>query len=199
VNANFIDWIWQVRGSLALPPGQSSDDAFDRLDPLFRQDGTTHQRTSGTLIFSKRNQAAQDRMSVFDRGDLRIETGATGSALHYRLTSWALLFCFLAPFLFLGIAQLTIAIDKLDKPALDPPKPIVVTPMNPMDKALGAPAPEPEPSNEAERRLKAEEKKPSPTAAYVFAGIFALLFVVGRILEDRLVKALFRKSLLGSA
>jgi hypothetical protein len=130
---------------------------------------------------------------------LRIETGATGSALHYRLTSWALLFCFLAPFLFLGIAQLTIAIDKLDKPALDPPKPIVVTPMNPMDKALGAPAPEPEPSNEAERRLKAEEKKPSPTAAYVFAGIFALLFVVGRILEDRLVKALFRKSLLGSA
>ncbi len=199
MNANFIDWIWQVRGSLALPPGQSSDDAFDRLDPLFRQDGTTHQRTSGTLIFSKRNQAAQDRMSVFDRGDLRIETGATGSALHYRLTSWALLFCFLAPFLFLGIAQLTIAIDKLDKPALDPPKPIVVTPMNPMDKALGAPAPEPEPSNEAERRLKAEEKKPSPTAAYVFAGIFALLFVVGRILEDRLVKALFRKSLLGSA
>jgi hypothetical protein len=191
----FIDWIWQVRGSLALPPGQSGDGAFDKLDPLFAQEGTTHQRTSGTLIFSKKNQAAQDRMSVFDRGDLRIEAGAAGSALHYRLTSRALLFCFVAPFLFLGIAQLTIAVNKLDKPALDPVKPIVVTPMNPIDKALGAPAPEPEPATEAERRLKAEEKKPSPTAAYVFAGIFAALYVVGRILEARLVKDLFKKSL----
>jgi hypothetical protein len=138
-------------------------------------------------------------MSVFDRGDLRIETDAAGSALHYHLTSRALLFCFLAPFLFLCIAQLTIAVNKLDKPALEPAKPSVVTPMNPIDKALGAPAPLPEPSNEADRRLKAEEKKPSPTAAYVFAGIFALLYVVGRILEERLVSALFRKNLLGNA
>jgi hypothetical protein len=198
VNVNFIDWIWHVRGSLALPPGQSSDDAFDRLVPLFGQDGTTHQRTSGTLIFSKKNQAAQDRMSVFDRGDLRIETDAAGSALNYRLTSRALLFCFLAPFLFLCIAQLTLAVNKLDKPALDPAKPSVVTPMNPIDKALGAPAPDPDPSNEADKRLKEEEKKPSPTTAYVFAGIFAALYVVGRVLEDRLVKALFRKRLLGS-
>lgn len=199
MNLQFIDWIWRVRGRLALPPGQSSDDAFDRLDPLFGQDGTVHQRTGGTLSFNKKNQAAQDKMSVFDRGDLCIETGAAGSALHYRLTSRALLFCFLAPFLFLGIAQLTIAVDKLDKPKLEPAKASPVMQMNPIDKALGAPAPEPEPTDDADRLLKAEEKKPSPTAAYVFAGIFAALYVIGRILEDRLVKALFRKRLLGSA
>jgi len=199
VSLHFIDWIWHVRGSLALPAGQSGDDAFDRLDSLFCQDGTVHQRTGGTLRFSKKNQAAQDKMSVFDRGHLRIEKSVAGSALHYCLTSRALLFCFLAPFLFLGIAQLTIFVNQSYKTKLEPAKASAVVQMNPIDKALGAPAPEPEPTSDAERLLKAEEKKPSPTAAYVFAGIFALLYVVGRILEDRLVKALFRKNLLGSA
>jgi hypothetical protein len=42
-----------------------------------------------------------------------------------------------------------------------------------------------------------DDKKPSPTAAYVFAAIFATLYVVGRILEDRLAKSLFRKKLAG--
>jgi hypothetical protein len=87
----------------------------------------------------------------------------------------------------------------LDKPKLEPVKVNAVVQMNRLDKALGAPAPDPEPTSDAERLLQAEEKKPSPTAAYVFAGIFALLYVVGRILEDRLVKALFRKNLLESA
>ena len=109
VNLRFIDWIWHVRGSLTLSPGQSSDDAFNRLDPLFRQTGTSHQRTSDTLSFRKKNQAAQDRMSVFNGGALRIEKGMAGSVLHYHLTSRALLFCFLAPLLFLCIAQFTIA------------------------------------------------------------------------------------------
>jgi len=198
VSLHFIDWIWHVRGSLALPAGQSGDDAFDRLGSLFCQDGTVHQRTGGMLSFTKKNQAAQDKMSVFDRGQLRIEQSVAGSALHYCLTSRALLFCFLAPFLFLGIAQLTIFVNQSYKTKLEPAKASAVVQMNPIDKALGAPAPEPEPTSDAERLLKAEEKKPSPTAAYVFAGIFALLYVVGRILEDRLVKALFRKNLLGS-
>ena len=199
MNLRFIDWIWNVRGSVALPAGHCGDDAFDRLDPLFRQDGTVHQRAGGTLSFSKKDPAAQDRMSVFDRGRLRIEKSVAGAALHYCLTSRALLFCFLAPFLFLGIAQLTIVVNTLDKTKLEPAKASAVKQLNPIDKALGAPAPDPEPTSDAERLLKAEEKKPTPTAAYVFAGIFALLYVVGRILEDRLVKALFRKSLAGSA
>lgn len=198
MNLPFIDWIWRVRGRLALPAGQSGDEALGRLDPLFRQVGTTHQRTGGTLSFSKKNQAAQDKMSVFDQGQLRIEESPAGSSLRYCLTSRSLLFCFVAPFLFLGIAQLTIVVDEIDKPKLEPHKASAVAQMNPIDKALGAPVPEPEPSTDAERLMKAEEKKPSPTAAYVFAGIFAMLYGAGRLLEDRRVRALFRESLLGS-
>jgi len=43
-------------------------DAFDRLDPLFRQTGTSHERTDDTLVFRKKDQAAQDKMSIFDGG-----------------------------------------------------------------------------------------------------------------------------------
>jgi len=33
VNIRVIDWIWHIRGRLALAPGQTGNDAFDRLDP----------------------------------------------------------------------------------------------------------------------------------------------------------------------
>jgi hypothetical protein len=194
VNLRFIDWIWHVRGSLALAPGQSSDDAFNRLDRLFRQTGTSRQRTNDMLSFSKKDQAAQDKMSVFDGGALRIDNGMAGPVLRYHLTSRALLFCFLAPLLFLGIAQFTIVITKFEKPPEKAAPMPAYTPLNPIDKALGAPAPEPPKKAEVDAERKG--KKPSPTAAYVFAGIFTVLYVVGRILEDRLVKALFKKRLL---
>lgn len=211
MNPRFIDWIWNVRGSLALAPEQSSDDAFGRLDSLFHQYGTSHERTNDTLIFRKKDQAAQDKMSVFDGGVLQIEKGVAGSVLRYRLTSRILLFCFLMPLLFLGIAQLTIAMGKLQEPSTKaagksgkasgaPKKPATkkaVVPMNPLDKALGAPAPE-RPGKDGVDKADEEDKKPSPTPAYVFAAIFATLYVVGRILEDRLVNTLLKKSLLGS-
>ncbi|WP_159976791.1 MULTISPECIES: hypothetical protein [unclassified Novosphingobium] len=205
MNARFIDWIWHVRGSLALAPEQSSDDAFDRLRPLFRETGTSHERTSDTLTFRKKDQAAQDKMSVFDGGVLQIEKGTAGSVLHYRLTSRALLFCFLAPLLFLGFAQLTIAMGKLEKPSTEAEdkagkdskaaKKQAEVPMNPIDKALGAPAPE-KPKKDGADKAKERDKKHSPTSAYVFAAIFAALYVIGRILEDRRLRALFKKSLL---
>jgi hypothetical protein len=194
VKLRFIDWIWHVRGSLALAPGQSSDDAFNRLDTLFRQTGTRHQRTNDMLSFSKKDPAAQDKMSVFDGGALRIDKGMAGPVLHYHLTSRALLFCFLAPLLFLGIAQFTVVITQYEKPPEKAAPMPAYTLMNPIDKALGAPAPDPPKKDEVEAQRKG--KKPSPTAAYVFAGIFTVLYVVGRILEDRLVKALFKKRLL---
>jgi len=210
VNLRFIDWIWHVRGSLALAPEQSCDDAFDRLDPLFQQTGTSHERTNGTLVFRKKDQAAQDKMSVFDWGILRVEKGSAGSVLRYHLTSRALLFCFLAPLMFLGIAQFTMAVVKPEQPtaevagksgkASDASQKAAAkhadVPMNPIDKALGAPAPEKSGKDGADGPGK-RGKKPSPTPAYVFAGIFAALYVIGRILEDRLVRALFRKRLLG--
>lgn len=199
MNSRFIiDRIWHIRGRLALAPGQTTDEAFDRLAPLFLQPGTSHDRANDTLTFRKKDQAAQDKMSIFDGGILRIEKGAAGSVLNYHLTSRALLFCFLAPLLFLGFAQLTIVTGKLEKPSTEAAekkseKKDEMLPQHPIDKAMGAPAPEKPKKEGAEE----EDKKPSPTPAYVFAAIFALLYAAGRILEDRLVKALFKRSLLG--
>lgn len=199
MNLRFIDWIWHVRGSLALAPEQSSNDAFDRLDPLFRQFGTSHERTNDTLFFRKKDQAAQDKMSIFDWGVLQIDKGVAGSVLRYHLTSRALLFCFLMPLMFVGIAQFTVALGAFQKPPIEAPKKPApkhtVVPLNPIDKALGAPEPEKPKKDDAEKP-KGRDKKPSPTPAYVFAAIFATLYGVGRILEDRLVRKLFRKSLL---
>jgi len=208
---HFITWIWHIRGSLALAPGQSSDDAFDRLDPLFQQTGTSRDRTSDTLTFHKKDQVAQDKMSVFDGGILRIEKSAAGPVLRYHLTSRALLFCFLAPLLFLALAQATIAVNKFYAPGTSAAdkqaaakaeekkkaaeEKLAKMPMNPIDKALGAPAPK---KPGADGNGDEDKDKPTPRPAYVFAGIFAALYIVGRILEDRLIKSLFKKRLLQS-
>lgn len=195
MNLRFIDWIWRVRGSLALAPGQSTNDAFDRLDPLFRQPGTTHQRTNHALTFKKKDQAAQDKLSVFDGGVLRIDKGEAGSVLRYDMISRALLFCFLAPVLFLAIAQFTTVIAKLDKPPHEAAKKhSPPAAMNPIDKALGAPAPDESKEDDEDGGGK-KGKKLSPTPSYVFAGIFAVLYVIGRVLEDWLVRRLFKKAL----
>ncbi len=218
VNARFFDWIWHIRGSLPLAPGQSNEDAFDRLDPLFRERDTRHDRTHDTLTFRKSNQAPQDKMAIFDGGVLRIEAGPAGPVLRYDLTSRALLFCFLAPLLFLAFAGLSIGLGVIDKPTPaevaeqkrkdeEKEKRNAARPQNPIDKFLGAPAPE-KPKTEAEKKKEEAKKKAegkgedesehSPTAAFVFAGIFAALYVGGRILESWLVKRLFRKRLLGT-
>ena len=195
---SFLKSIWHIRGSLELAPGQSRSEAFKRLTPLFQKAGTRHDRVGDTLTFSKKNPAAQDKMSIFDRGVLQIEEGVRGSVLHYRLTSRALLFCFLAPLLFLGFAQLTITAGKLRTPSTEETskeakKKDVVLPQNPIDKALGAPAPE-KPKKDGKDK---EDDKPSPTPAYVFAAIFAALYGIGRILEARLARSLFKTKLLG--
>jgi hypothetical protein len=213
VKRRSIEWIWHIRGRVALAPGQSSDAAFARLDPLFREPGTSCERVDDTLVFRKKDQAAQDRMSVFDSGVLSIEPGEAAAVLRYDLISRALLFCFLAPLLFLGIAQLTIAVVKSEPAsseaaaksgkASDPHKKSAeeqkVRPLNPIDKALGAPDPEkPKKKGAKDADDKDKDKKPSPKAAYIFAGIFAALYIVGRILEDWLIRRLFRNALLES-
>jgi hypothetical protein len=203
VNTRLFDWIWQIRGSVAIVPGQSNDEAFRRLDPLFRTFGTTHERSSDTLTFQKKDQAAQDKMSIFDAGVLQIERGAAGAVLHYKMTSRMLLFCFLAPLMFVAFAQLTIymgarqkaAAEAAGKPDKKPAKPVVVRELHPVDKFLGAPAPAKPKDGEETGRGK---RKPSPTSAYVLAGLFALLYVFGRVFEARMVKSLFNKSLMGS-
>jgi hypothetical protein len=201
LSRRIIDWIWNIRGSLALVPGQSNEDAFQRLDPLFQEVGTSHERSADTLTFRKKNQAPQDKMSVFDAGVLQISNDAAGPVLHYHLKSRALLFCFLAPLLFLGFAQATVVIGQWEKASAQSSekkpdkKKDVALPQHPIDAFLGAPAPEKPKKDKGEKAE--DEDKPSPTAAYVFAGLFAALYLVGRILEGRLVKSLFRRKLLG--
>ena len=207
MNLRFIDWIWHIRGVLPLQPGQSSDDAFDRLEPLFRERDTTHERIGDTLTFQKSNQAPQDKMSIFDGGELRIDHTAAAPVLRYDLSSRMLLFCFLAPLLFLGFAQLTIGLGMLEKASAETSedskadeeeeKEDVERTLHPIDQFLGAPAPEkPEKSEEDKSEEEEEEDdEHSPTAAYVFAAIFATLYIVGRILESWLIKSTFRRKL----
>lgn len=203
MNLRLIDWIWNIRGSIALVPGQTSDQAFALLDPLFQQPGTSYDRIGDTLSFSKKDQPAQDKMSIFDAGVLLIEDSAQGLVLRYRMASRALLFCFLAPLLFLAFGQLTVALGMLEAPSAEAAekakkdkKEAKVLPQNPIDKFLGAPAPE-KPKKDDEKKAKDKDKKHSPTSAYVFAAIFAALYLIGRILEDWLARVLFRKRLQG--
>lgn len=214
MNLRFIDWIWHIRGSVALAPGQAGSEAFEKLDPLFQEPGTSHERTGDTLTFRKKDALAQDKMSIFTSGALQIERGV----LRYDLASRALLFCFLAPLLFLAFAQISVVLAEIEKPtaqeaaeekakAEKKEKETAARPQNPIDKFLGAPAPdkpktEAEKKEEAEKKAKGEKDEPesdhSPTPAYVFAGIFVALYVGGRILESWLVRRLFRKRLLGA-
>jgi hypothetical protein len=218
LNLRFLEPIWHIKGHVPLEPGQSRDEAFAKLSPLFFERGTSHHRSGDTLEFSKKDPAAQDKMAVFNSGVLEITEGgpASGGVLHYRLASNALLYCFLAPALFLSFAGLTIAAGKLDPPkeptaaekAKEEKKKAEPLPQHWIDKMLGAPVPEKPGSDKAETKAKAgtkdgkdakdkkkEDKRHSPTPAYVFAGLFATLYVVGRVLEDRLVKRLFRRKL----
>jgi hypothetical protein len=205
LKSHYLEPIWTISGSIPLPQTESSEDAFAKLDPLFRQVGTTYHCDRETLTFEKKNQAAQDKMSIFDRGTLHIAQGADGLILRYNLFSRALLFCFLAPLLFLGIALVTLglanlktdskeAVGKASASSSSPKKTEpekAPLPLNAIDKFLGAPEPEkPDPKKD-----KKEDDKPSPTSAYVFAALFATLYVIGRILEERLVKSLFRRTL----
>ena len=204
-----IDWIWHIRGEVALPVGTSADGVFDRLDPLFAHPGTIQARSGELVRVSKKNQLAQDPLSIVDSGTLRIEPAGDGALLRYHLVSRALLYCFLAPLMFLAIGQLTVALGKLEKPAAedkaakdkakDKDKKAELQ-LNPVDKFLGAPAPE----NPKDDKKDAKDKKKdgddekdgfSPTPAYVFAGIFAALWLLGRLLEPWLIKRLFKRHL----
>ena len=205
----FVQWIWHIRGEVPLPADLAPDEAFARLDPLFTHAGTTHARMGDVVMVTKRDQLAQDPLSIVDSGTLRIEPGTQGAALRYHLVSRALLYCFLAPLLFLAISQLTVFLGTLDKPT---PEEIAKEKakkekkgeikLNPVDKFLGAPAPE-KPKDE---KKDAKDKKKddggenegfSPTTAYVFAGIFAALYLLGRLLEPWLIRRLFQRSLAG--
>ena len=235
----YFDWIWHIRGRLALQPGQTADEAFDRLTPMFEEKGTTYERAGDTLVFSKKDQAAQDQMSIFDGGVLEIEAGEASSQLSYNLKSRALLACFIAPLIFLAFAQLAVGLSALhdggssaDRTAergaedAEEDEEEEEIRLHPIDKFLGAPAPkqpgedeEDEAESDAEARAGDEmesegedgetsadgedetseededEMRHAPGPAYVFAAIFAAVYLGGRLLEDWLIKRRFRRRL----
>lgn len=197
----FVDWIWRIKGSLPVEPPQSATEAFGRLDSLLQEKNTTYRIQGDTLTFSKKAQLPQDKMSVFDGGTWRIADGV----MRYDMTSRALLACFLAPLLFLAVGYVGVAMDEWRNP------PEVVkakaeaakkrskikpedVPMSAIDQFLGAPKPDKKKGGE---EIGKRNRKPSMTTAYVFMGIFAALWVLGRILEHRLIHLRFRRKLAG--
>lgn len=208
MNLRFINWIWRVRGSLPIEPSVSPREAFDRLDGLFQEPNTTYRVEGDTLTFTKKKQRPQDKMSVFDGGTLRV----VGGVLRYDMMSRALLACFLAPLFFFTVGQIGVAVDKWRNPpavvkakAEAEKKRSKVKPedvaMNPVDQFLGAPAPEKKKKDKDGKNGEEtgkKNRKPSMTTAYVFMGIFFALWIVGRILEHKLIHFRFRNRLASS-
>ncbi len=212
-----VERIWRVRGSLALDEPLPSHEVFARLDPLFATQGTHYSVDGDALEYEKKNPAAQDKLATFTSGALLVEQREYHTRLSWELGSTALFLCCLAPLLFLAIGGLAAFINEIEKPALaaeqaekkaekeaEKDKPVE---LHWIDQMLGAP--EPKGADEEEKdasrakdgdgREDAEEDevkgRHSPETAYVLAGIFALIYAVGRVLEPYLVKRTFRAAL----
>lgn len=203
----YVDCIWRATGEVVINEPLPPAEVFARLDPLFRTPGTSYAIEGDTLAYSKRNPAAQDKLATFTSGALRVEQQQDGtSRLFFHVSSTALLLCFLAPLLFLGFAQTMVALNAWEKTATaaveaadkkEKEKAKVKRELHPIDKLLGAP----EPEDPAKKKDKDKEKKEKfdPTRAYVLAGLFFLIYLVGRVLEPWLLKRTFRAALYAGA
>lgn len=199
-----IEPIWRIRGQIPLPEDVSPGEALDRVTPILRERNTTHHRIGDAIDYSKVDPAGQDRLAAFERGTLWIDSTPAGPVLAYDLVSKALLFCFLAPLLFLAMSQLAVLATALTPPptaaekkeaeakAKKKEQQMAARRLHPIDKMLGAPAPE---IKKNKKKDKDDEKGPSPTPGYVFAGIFAALYAAGRWLEPWLARRLLLRAL----
>ncbi|MEO1729817.1 MAG: hypothetical protein AAFR64_03665 [Pseudomonadota bacterium] len=213
-----IDRIWRVNSSLALEESLSAQEAFDRLDPLLDQQGTDYTVDGDTLEYVKTNPAAQDKLATFTSGNLKVVQADGSTRLDYEVASTSLFLCFLAPLAFIAFGQFAYLINELEKPALlaeleeekkkeeeeGKSEDEEVIELHWIDKLLGAPEPkqpgeedEEEKSRDGEEGREGEDEEEdvgnhSPTTAYVFAGIFFAIYLVGRILEPYLLKRTFR-------
>lgn len=203
----YIDHIWRAQGTVIVPEPLTTEEAFSRLDPLFQTPGTDFAVEGDTLDYTKRNPAAQDKLATFTRGTLRVAQQPDGtSRVFFNVSSTALLLCFLAPLLFLAFAQIMVTVNAWDKAATegaeasakdkakeeDKAKP--VPQLHPLDQMLGAPAPE-DPAKKKKDKDKKDKGKFDPTPAYVLAGLFFVIYCVGRVLEPWLLKRTLRAAL----
>jgi len=212
MNLPVIERIWRVRGSIPLDANDTPAQVFDKLDPLFRTPGTQYSIEDDVLTYGNRNPGAQDKLATFTKGRLAVVERAGRHHLIYDLISPALLAVFLAPLLFLAFAQVTIALSQIEGSAkearaseeaeseTEDDEEDDKIQLNPLDIALGSPAAEEvaEGDSEEDSEKDEDESPHSPTTAYVLAGIFAALYVVGRILEPWLIRSAFRKRLAGT-
>lgn len=206
MNLPYVDRIWRTRGELLVDESMAANEAFARLDPLLAASGTQVVVDGDTLTYAKSNPAAQDKLATFTRGTLRIAQREGRTFLQFDLSSTALLLCFLAPLLFLAFAQLAVAANAWEqngaetsekaKPEEDKPK--TVAKLNPIDAMLGAPAPE-DPSKKKDKDKDKDKGRHSPKPGYVLAGLFFVIYLVGRVLEPWLVKRTFRQALAQAA
>ncbi|MCL9981646.1 MAG: hypothetical protein NBV60_00680 [Erythrobacter sp.] len=205
LNLPYIDRIWRAEGSVTVAERLTADEAFTRLDPLFQTPGTEYAVEGDTLAYTKRNPAAQDKLATFTRGTLRVAEQQDGtSRVFFNVSSTALLLCFLAPLLFLSFAQIMVTVNAWDKAATeaaetgekkkDEDKAKPVPQLHPLDQMLGAPAPE-DPAKKKKDKEKKDKGKFDPTPAYVLAGLFFLIYCVGRVLEPWLLKRTLRAAL----
>lgn len=202
MNLPYVDRIWRTQGELLVDESMAANEAFARLDPLFDASGTQVTVDGDTLTYAKSNPAAQDKLATFTRGTLRIDQREGRTFLQFDLSSTALLLCFLAPLLFLAFAQLAVVANAWEqdgteasekaKPEEDKPK--TVAKLNPIDAMLGAPAPE-DPSKKKDKEKDKDKGRHSPKPGYVLAGLFFVIYLVGRVLEPWLVKRTFRQAL----
>ncbi len=173
---------------------------------MFQTSGTVYAVDGDTLTYTKRNPAAQDPLATFTGGRLQLASQGRSSVLRYDLSSTALLLCLLAPLLFLGFAQIAVglnaweaaSIEASKKAEKDDEKSKPAKQLNPIDAFLGAPAPE-DPAKKKDKEKEKDKDKDkgrhSPTPAYVLAGLFFAIYLVGRFLEPWLVRRRLRKAL----
>lgn len=194
-----------MRDSIVLPEEVPPDEAFERLAPIFATAGTSCEVDGDTLVYSKENPAAQDKLATFTSGTLRLERTGGTVRLAYDVGSTALLLCFLAPLLFLAFAQFAVLANILHGPEIEDARSEGAAAdeseepaeLHWIDEMLGAPAPEAKDEKDKEEEEEDDEGRHSPTPGYVLAGIFAAVYLVGRILEPWLVKKTLRRALEG--
>ena len=196
-----IDRIWRSRGVLPVEPPLPAPEILDRLSGLFDEGEFALDRAGKRLDYRKPNPGAQDRLSTFSNGSLELAGDGEGQVLRYDVGSPALLLTFLAPLLFLGLAQGFVLLgqweeskeasqsedededEEDDKPGE----------LHWIDRMLGAPEPE-DPDKEDEEESE-EDDDYSPRDAYGLAGLFALIYLVGRVLEPYLLRKTLRRTI----
>ncbi|MGB3796289.1 MAG: hypothetical protein WA957_08290 [Alteraurantiacibacter sp.] len=198
----FIDRIWTARGHIELYPPRSAADAFARLDPMLQENVTDYSVDGDTLTYHKSNPAAQDKMATFPKGTFQVKREEGKSLLQYELVSPALLMVFLAPLFFLAFTQVADVINELEKPEIeelidDEEEDEEPQPLNSLDQWLGAPAPETLAEKKAreaaeEKEEQEEEGNHSTMPAKIIAGIFAALWLFGRLFEPWLMRKRLR-------